>query len=69
MFGSAWRAGKRISAASGLAVTAIAIFCAVVPSGSIANWWLFESKLAAGTAFIVVSARALYNRGAALHSV
>ena len=69
MFGSAWRAGKRISAGSGLAVTVVAILCAVVPSGSIGNWWLFEGKLAAGTALIVVSARALFNRGAALYSV
>ncbi len=69
MFLSAWRAGRRISAASGLAVTVIAILCAVIPSGSISNWWLFEAKLAAGTALIVVSARALYNRAANLHSV
>jgi len=69
MFSSGWRAGKRISAASGLTVTAIAILCAVIPSGSIGNWWLFEVKLAAGAAFIVISARALYNRGARLQSV
>lgn len=69
MFSSGWRAGKRISAASGLTVTAIAILCAVIPSGSIGNWWLFEGKLAAGTALIFVSARALYNRGARLQSV
>ena len=69
MFSSGWRAGKRISAASGLTVTAIAILCAVIPSGSIGNWWLFEAKLAAGTALIVVSARALYNRGTRLQSV
>jgi amino acid transporter len=69
IFLSAWSAGKRISAVSGFAVTVIAILCAVIPSGSIGNGWLFEVKLAAGTALIVVSARALYNRGASLQSV
>lgn len=69
IFGSAWRAGSRIAAAFGLAVTAIAVLCAVIPSGSIGNWWLFEGKLAAGTTLIVVSARAAFNRGAAFHSV
>jgi hypothetical protein len=47
----------------------IAIVCAVIPSGDIGNWWLFEAKIAAGTALIVVSARALYNRSASLQSV
>lgn len=69
IFGGAWRAGNRISAAFGLAVTAIAILCAVIPSGSIGNWWVFEAKLAAGTALIVISARAIYNRGVSLQSV
>jgi glutamate:GABA antiporter len=69
IFSSAWRAGNRISAAFGLAVTIIAILCAVIPSGSIGNWWVFEAKLAAGTALIVISARAIYNRGASLQSV
>jgi peptidoglycan/LPS O-acetylase OafA/YrhL len=69
IFSNAWSAGKRISAVSGLAVTVIAIVCAVIPSGDIGNWWLFEAKIAAGTALIVVSARALYNRSASLQSV
>jgi amino acid transporter len=62
IFGSAWRAGRRVSAASGLAVTAIAIVCSAIPSNAIGNSWLFEAKLAAATALVIVSARLIYNR-------
>jgi glutamate:GABA antiporter len=62
IFGSAWRAGRRVSAASGLAVTAIAIACSVIPSNAIGNFWLFEGKLAGATALVIVSARLIYNR-------
>lgn len=64
IFGSSWKAGKKISAVAGLAVTVIAIVCSVVPSEDIHNVWLYESKLAAGTLAVVVSARVLYNRAA-----
>ena len=62
IFGSAWKAGKRWSAVSGWAVTALAIVCAVVPTAEIANVWLFEGKLAAGTLGIIASARLAYGR-------
>ena len=37
IFGSAWKAGHRWSAASGWCVTLLAILCAVVPPGGITN--------------------------------
>jgi glutamate:GABA antiporter len=62
IFGSAWKAGKRLSAASGGAMTALALFCSVVPPTEITNVWLFEGKLAAGTLAVVVSAWLVYRR-------
>jgi amino acid transporter len=62
IFGSAWKAGKRWSAVSGWSVTALAILCAVVPTAEIANVWLFEVKLAAGTLGIIASAGLAYRR-------
>jgi APA family basic amino acid/polyamine antiporter len=62
IFGSAWKAGKRWSAISGWGITAIALFCSVVPTAEISNVWLFEAKLAAGTLAAVGSAWLLYRR-------
>lgn len=62
IFGSAWKAGKRMSAASGLAVTALALLCSVVPPSDIANVWLFEGKILAGTLAAVLSGWVLYRR-------
>jgi APA family basic amino acid/polyamine antiporter len=62
IFGSAWKAGKRWSAISGWGITAIALFCSVVPTAEISNVWLFEAKLAAGTLVAVGSAWLLYRR-------
>lgn len=60
IFGSAWKAGKRLSAVSGGAVTLLALLCSVIPPEEIANVWLFEAKLAAGTLAVVLSAWFLY---------
>jgi amino acid transporter len=60
IFGSAWKAGKRWSAISGWAVTALALICAVTPTADISNVWLFEGKLAAGTIAIIGSAWFMY---------
>ena len=62
IFGSAWKAGKRLSAVSGGAITALALFCAMVPPAEITNVWLFEGKLAGGTVAVVVSAWLIYRR-------
>lgn len=60
VFGSAWIARKRISALSGWAITLIALICSVVPTAEIKNVWLFESKLALGTAAVIGSAWLVY---------
>lgn len=63
IFGSAWKAGKRLSASSGGAMTALALICSVVPPAEITNVWRFEGKLAAGTLAVVVSAWLVFRWG------
>jgi amino acid transporter len=60
IFGSTWKAGKPLSALSGWAVTALAIACAAVPPGDVTRVWLFECKLATGTAAVILSAFFVY---------
>jgi len=62
IFGSAWKAGKRLSAASGTAITVLALLCSVVPPTEITHVWLFEGKLAAGTLAVVISAWVVYRQ-------
>jgi glutamate:GABA antiporter len=62
MFGSAWKAGRRISAISGWAVTVLAIVCSVVPTSEVHNVWLFECKLLAGTLAVIASGWLLFRR-------
>jgi len=62
IFGSAWKAGKRLSVVSGVGITALALFCSVVPPAEIRSVWLFEGKLAAGTLAVVASAWLVYRR-------
>jgi amino acid transporter len=62
IFGSAWRAGKRLSAISGWAITLLAILCSIVPTAEVRNVWLFETKLGVGTAAVIVTAWILYRR-------
>jgi len=62
IFGGAWKAGKRISALSGAAVTVLAIVCSVVPTADMANVWLFEAKIALGTLAAVASGWLLFRR-------
>jgi glutamate:GABA antiporter len=64
IFTSAWKAGKRVSAASGLAITIMAVACAVIPTAEIGNVTIFEAKLAAGTAAVIATAWLLYRRAA-----
>jgi len=63
IFGSAWKAGKRLSAISGTAVTVLAILCAVIPPEEITTVWLFEVKVVAGTAAVLAAAWLTYRRG------
>jgi amino acid transporter len=62
IFGSAWKAGKRVSAVSGWAITLLAILCSIVPTAEVKNVWLFETKLAIGTAAVIATAWLLYRR-------
>ena len=63
IFGGAWRAHHRLSAAAGAGVTLMAIVCAVVPTAEIHNVALFEFKIAASTLAVIASAWLLYRRG------
>ena len=62
IFASAWKAGKRVSAVSGSFVTALAVACAVIPTGEVGNVWLFEAKLAAGTLAVIGTAWWAYRK-------
>jgi APA family basic amino acid/polyamine antiporter len=62
VFGSAWKAGKPLSALSGWAVTVLAIACSIVPAADVYNVWLFETKLVVGTVAMVGSAWLVYRR-------
>jgi glutamate:GABA antiporter len=64
IFAGAWKAGKRISAVSGWAITVLAILCSVVPTAEITNVWLFEFKLALGTFAAIATAWLVYRRRA-----
>lgn len=63
IFGSAWKAGKRLSAISGTAIMVIALLCSVVPPTEITNVWLYEGKILAGTVAVLGSAWVVYRRG------
>jgi glutamate:GABA antiporter len=62
MFGSAWKAGRRWSALFGQAMTALAIVCSLAPTAEIGNAWLFELKLAGGTAAVVATGWMIYRK-------
>jgi amino acid transporter len=62
LFGSAWKAGRRIAAALGLLTTTLAIASSVVPTPDITNVWAFEIKILAGTALMIGSAWLVYRR-------
>jgi amino acid transporter len=63
MFLSTWKCGRRLSAVSGMAITALAIASSVVPTPDVTNVLLFEVKIVGGTALIIGLARVVYQRG------
>lgn len=65
MFASAWKAGRKLASSIGLGVTLFCLLCGVIPSAEVRNVWLFEAKLAAGTAAMIGSGWLLYARGRA----
>lgn len=68
IFGSAWKAGKRWSSVSGWAITLLAILTSIVPTAEVKNVWLFETKIALGTAAVIATARLLYRRRSQIQS-
>jgi len=60
MFAAAWKFGRKTSAAMGLAVTLISIAVSLVPPNDARSVALFEFKLIAGCAVLVVLARMLF---------
>jgi glutamate:GABA antiporter len=60
LFGSAWKAGKRLAAITGAAVTVLVIVCSIVPTPEIHNVWAFEGKLVAGTLGTLAAAWLIY---------
>src|SRR6185369_9342234 len=63
LFASAWKAGWRWAAVSGIAVTLLTIGSSAVPTGEVGNIWLFEGKLLGGTAGIIGSGWLVYRMG------
>jgi APA family basic amino acid/polyamine antiporter len=63
IFASAWKARKWFSALSGIAITFLAIACSIAPPPEVTKVFLFEAKLAIGTAATILSGWLLYKRG------
>ena len=59
---SAWKARKRWSAISGLAVTSVALISALIPPAAVTNVWLFEGKILFGTLLAVGCGWFIYRR-------
>jgi glutamate:GABA antiporter len=62
IFASAWKAQKWFSAIAGTALSLLAIACSIVPPPEVTRFWLFEAKLAVGTAATIASGWLLYRR-------
>jgi amino acid transporter len=65
IFGSAWKEGHRLAAATGGSVTLVAIVAGAVPPGGVTHIWLFEGKVAIGTVVSIGSGWLIYRRSAA----
>jgi len=65
LFISAWKAQRKVAGLVGLAVTFFCLVCSVMPTAEVKNVWLFEGKLALGTAAMIGSGLLLYARGRA----
>jgi amino acid transporter len=62
IFASAWKARKWFSAVAGCGLSLLAIACSIVPPPEVTKVFLFEAKLALGTAATIVSGWLLYRR-------
>jgi amino acid transporter len=61
LFATAWRFGRKWSAASGLFVTAVSMAVSLVPPGDTRSAWLFEFKLVAGCAALIGAAKIVFH--------
>jgi len=68
MFISAWKARRKVAASVGLSVTLFCLVCSIVPTAEVKNIWLYEGKLALGTAAMIGSGLLLYAQGRARSS-
>jgi amino acid transporter len=62
LFATAWKHGKRLSAAAGGLITLLALALTFVPPAGVASAWLFEAKLAGSLGLLVGAARYFYLR-------
>jgi amino acid transporter len=60
MFGAAWKYGRKWSAGMGMTVTVVSIVVSLIPPGDVRSVWLFEFKLLAGCAVLIVVARIMF---------
>ena len=60
MFAVSWKYGRKWSAAMGILVTVISIVVSLIPPSDVRSVWLFEFKLLAGCAALIVAARIMF---------
>jgi hypothetical protein len=60
MFAAAWKYGRKWSAGMGILVTIISIIVSLIPPSDVRSVWLFEFKLLAGCAVLIVAARVMF---------
>jgi hypothetical protein len=60
MFAASWKCGRKWSAGMGLVVTIVSIVVSLIPPGDVRSVWLFEFKLLAGCAVLIVAARVIF---------
>lgn len=65
IFISAWEAKRKVAGSVGVVVTLFCVACSVMPTAQVQNVWLFEGKLALGTAAMIGSGLLLYAQGRA----
>jgi hypothetical protein len=60
MFAASWKYGRKWSAGMGMVVTIVSIVVSLIPPGDVRSVWLFEFKLLAGSAALIVAARIMF---------
>jgi len=60
LFATSWKFGQKWSAAMGLFVTAVSMVVSLIPPSDVQSVWLFEFKLIAGCAALIVAAKMVF---------